>query len=1037
MTRPASIERLLENADWLRGLARQMLVDRGWSEDATQETWLAALAGGKLPEDERPWLARVLRNAIGQRARSESARGQRERRAARPEALPGTDEVVARAELFARLVQAVLALEEPYRTTILWRYFEELESEEIARRAGIDVATVRSRTKRAREKLRERLVTRDGEPPERWLAALVGTVGIGGTLVGIKQGALLALVAVVAVVFVWRTVETPERASAAPVVESAPVALERPEVPTDARAAEAPALSERLAAEPVGAPLEPAAALTGIVLSEDGRLPLADARISLRRGREDQHDLPEPRTREVLRTGADGRFRLARPELPDEGLWIEADGHFPYKLSPGDLPAGKELEVVLAPFGRLVLEVVDDLGVPVSGVAVAYEIEVNRGSKDHEWANRRTLEAGLTDVAGRLELPEVPCGMAIRLRRGGGSDYEPLGMTHVDPRERSAFLRAVLARRARIVGRLVDEQGQPSQVAVTWRAYPLDHGTPLTILPGSDGRFEFADLRPIEGELAPELPGCTPRVALPRSGETLDLGTLVVPALARLEGRIVSRFLTAEARAAALAGFEARVFHGASLVAELGAGEHFELELAGGPLELLVSRGGFWFAGLHRPDEVLARLRLPGPASGLVIDLDATCGAVELELGPEAAEAEAEVALWPLDPSGNALAGPTRTDAAGNLRVPLVLPGRYRASVTRGSEVRTSEPFAVEAGVLRTLALPAPRPLSLRGVVRSAQGVAVGGAELTLGSGLSQVQTSAPDGTFRFDDLAPGRYRLAVRHDEFGRLVRDDLVLFEPDAAPLELTLSGFATLVGRITANGEPVRGLELDAQPVANNDLFHALTDDDGRFRFERLMPCRLRFWSQGRFVQVTDLAGGETRTVEIELGTRRTLRFTRAGVPLAALYAHALGLDGDDLAARHWRSGQPEGDGFAFDLPPGRILFELALPRAGSQESLLAVALPAGDSVELEALTLSFDAGRPWEGPVPTVTFLALDGVEVIDRWGRSPELLAELVDGVLRVPCLPRGARLAIDGFDGQGARRRETLELTASQRLSWP
>jgi hypothetical protein len=91
--------------------------------------------------------------------RSEERRDARERVAARPEALPATDDLVQRAELLRAVVDHVIALPEPYRSTILLRFFEERSSQEIAVRRGEPVETVRTRLKRGLAMLRDRLAT--------------------------------------------------------------------------------------------------------------------------------------------------------------------------------------------------------------------------------------------------------------------------------------------------------------------------------------------------------------------------------------------------------------------------------------------------------------------------------------------------------------------------------------------------------------------------------------------------------------------------------------------------------------------------------------------------------------------------------------------------------------------------------------------------------------------------------------------------------------------------------------------------------------
>lgn len=167
--RTGRAEDLLAEASWLEGLARALVGDREEARDLVQEVWLRTLE--ERPEGvQRPraWLAQVLRNTLGMRRRARGARGARERAAARPEATVGGGEVVARAESLRLLVEAVLALEEPLRSTVLWHYFDGLSSAAIARRQGVPASTVRSRLALALAELRVRL----GNSRSDWRANL-------------------------------------------------------------------------------------------------------------------------------------------------------------------------------------------------------------------------------------------------------------------------------------------------------------------------------------------------------------------------------------------------------------------------------------------------------------------------------------------------------------------------------------------------------------------------------------------------------------------------------------------------------------------------------------------------------------------------------------------------------------------------------------------------------------------------------------------------------------------------------------------------
>ncbi|HTF87167.1 MAG TPA: RNA polymerase sigma factor [Planctomycetota bacterium] len=159
MTDSFDAQELLSDARWVRQLARSLAIDESAADDLAQETWLVALRDGPkhLIRSPRAWLRRVLTHAAGHEARRSALRKDREVAAARAEALPSTIELAEHAELQRSLAEAVLALAEPYRSTILWRYFGNLSSEEIAKRLGVPSSTVRNRLRRGLDQLRTAL----------------------------------------------------------------------------------------------------------------------------------------------------------------------------------------------------------------------------------------------------------------------------------------------------------------------------------------------------------------------------------------------------------------------------------------------------------------------------------------------------------------------------------------------------------------------------------------------------------------------------------------------------------------------------------------------------------------------------------------------------------------------------------------------------------------------------------------------------------------------------------------------------------------
>ncbi|MCR9243543.1 MAG: RNA polymerase sigma factor [bacterium] len=173
------IRALMGESTWL-GRFSSALVAGASADDLAQETVLVTLrqqgdggsthranAGGEL----RPWLAGVARRLHLSHRRSEARRGARERAVAKAEATAATADVVMQAETHQRVVNAVMSLSEPARTTILLRFWDNLPPREVAVRMGVPVETVRTRTKRALETLRGKLDDSFGDR-RAWLLPL-------------------------------------------------------------------------------------------------------------------------------------------------------------------------------------------------------------------------------------------------------------------------------------------------------------------------------------------------------------------------------------------------------------------------------------------------------------------------------------------------------------------------------------------------------------------------------------------------------------------------------------------------------------------------------------------------------------------------------------------------------------------------------------------------------------------------------------------------------------------------------------------------
>lgn len=450
----ASPEELLSHAGWIRGLARRLVADAFTADDVTQDTLLAALEHPPSADRPlRPWLARVLANVVRMRRRGEGRRATHEKRSARGEALPSPEELAERVGLERQVVDAVMALPEPYRATVLLRYFEGLSSAEIARRQGIPAATIRWRLQRGLAALRVELDRDFGGDRRAWCAALLlladGGRPAAGGLLGILPGALsmhtsikiaaagLALFATLYLV-VWsdlpswldggRSLDEPEAVSFRPIAE----VVEAPDVSVPSSDEATAARSEVEVAEPEPAVATTSAAFATLALRvlDEGGQPIPVATLTLnefgglaaRSGIDGAIQLQIPPGRRVRTAG----IRVG--DEPDEPLdptltenRLAAPGRATHLIKLPYLRRGDAIDlgdVVLSPGGVVSGRVVDPDGEGIPGARVwvigveevrpepGGELRLLQLSDPHSSVTRT-----ITDTEGAFAIDGIPAGV--------------------------------------------------------------------------------------------------------------------------------------------------------------------------------------------------------------------------------------------------------------------------------------------------------------------------------------------------------------------------------------------------------------------------------------------------------------------------------------------------------------------------------------------------------------------------------------------------------------------------------------------------
>ncbi len=177
MTTESLRSSLAGHETFVRRVARALTRDWNEAEDLVQETWAHALVQEPDPAALKPWLAATARGLMRNRRRGERRRRERERQSAIPESVSSPTELLA---LRQEVVDAVLRLDEPFRTAVTLAYAEGLSPAEIAARERIPPGTARSRLHRAHAQLERDLGTREDRGRRYALLAGPGVLARAG-----------------------------------------------------------------------------------------------------------------------------------------------------------------------------------------------------------------------------------------------------------------------------------------------------------------------------------------------------------------------------------------------------------------------------------------------------------------------------------------------------------------------------------------------------------------------------------------------------------------------------------------------------------------------------------------------------------------------------------------------------------------------------------------------------------------------------------------------------------------------------------------
>jgi RNA polymerase sigma factor (sigma-70 family) len=697
------LEDLLADATWIRSLAGSLVRDAAAADDIVQETWGAALTNPPRAEQPaRPWLRAVVTNAARKLFREEGRRRARERASAGPEGsrLPGPGELAERLETQRMLAGLVAGLKEPFRSTVLLRFWEGLSSAEIARRQGTPAGTVRWRLKRALDELRGCLDRRHDGHRAAWLPLLL-PISEPGPVVATAGGGLVA--AALVGLGGWFTVKKIVAATALLVL------------------------------------LFLGARISGVISA-----PPDPAHPNVPREVEAAHALP-------VNDGTEGDETAPRESGFNEGETAVAAA----------VPAGT---------GVVRLRLVDADGRPVEGAQVrpGWRHPVVRSAEDGDVTVRLPMDKAETSIRVEIKAPGFANQtLSVVVRRGETSN---IGVLALDPG--GVVTGIVVGPDGRPIGAVVrTPDGKPFPGALI--EYSTRTETSVRMCSGTfvseKARFHIRNSHSVVGDFPARDPkgrfGPARVLRHPAGGGeivlTLTTGTPLIVRVVDETGAVVPEFVVhlvdaaTKRRIGSVSGVEGRAETVSPTVP-------YRVQVCGAGFEHTTVDGG--------GDDIRVRVRRHSPIEGIVLVDGRPRGGARVRAHylfyPGRIVTCCDFPVW-LNPRP---VGETVSADDGTFRLRVSAKGKILVRVdVDWFAPAESRPIVFDPLEGLTGLKFEPRPGgSIAGKVVPAAGVDPAGTVVAIsrGDGYARTARAGADGAFRFDHLAPGRWRVVVREKE-------------------------------------------------------------------------------------------------------------------------------------------------------------------------------------------------------------------------------------------------------------------------------
>jgi hypothetical protein len=553
------------------------------------------------------------------------------------------------------------------------------------------------------------------------------------------------------------------------------------------------------------------------------------------------------------------------------------------------------------------------------------------------WSAGEPPVSALTDPEGRFRLV-VPFSPEVRLSARAAGYREIQGKIASRAGTRILLRRGGDTGQATLEGRVVDPEGNPLQgVSIRTLNASGPEGETLT---GPEGEFTVDGLpsgAPVTLRASHRgyAPSTLPGIIVP-SPEPLKI--ILRPSL-RITGRVVDESGEPVAGASVLLSEETAIQ--LTTGGQSDAQGRFALEdLKPGKLRLAALAPGFL-----RTDMDGLTLEPGGGVENLEVALRRGATIEGRVLAPDGSPAPGAKVALVLEGRGSAFGMAGRPEAVadeeGQYRLEGVAEGPHAVTAAKGGSLPTRKDLEVRAGVNR-LDLRLEGGFEVSGWIVSAEGpvhrasVSLIPVEAQPGAG-SFTSASGPDGAFRFEAVAAGRYHLSVEKQGFSTASPpEDLQVAAAPLTGLEIRLERGGAVTGRLL-------GLDLRDAPQAQvwaatpgRPGQTGTVGPDGRYRIEGLTSGE---WmvaatvpAKGREARgMVALSPGQTEAaLDLELGAGLVLSGTvaSAGEPVLNAVVSLRSERGNVAGAATGADGRFRIEG----LPAGTYLMSVLHPRSG---------------------------------------------------------------------------------------------------------